>query len=1057
MSTEEKPNPKPAVVDPNRELSEEASDGPAQSPSPSPQTEKPAIKSTGTSKSKKSGGAQAEEPKSLWARLEAKLPAWCLKIKDRRQQKIFFRCWVASWLAVMLILPNGNLRIMGNAAFFAGIASVMMPANMPIQTFLMAMIILILGCCLGWAWGCAAMAAAYRARDKELYQRTLQQLAGQYGSNFSSSVVQLRIFHGDFLDTRSTVVFGVFLGVASFVLGYVRTLNPKLTLPSIFATIFVDVICSFGPLIPTPQYTILNTFVISTSYYIAIGIFCIMFIFPQTLNHQWLSDANTILTSLKELVEGQDKVLQLESDEMNRDEGSLYSKLRAKAEGLVASFEALSAKTPMLKMEFTYGQLGAEDLEDLEPSLKLLLLRTRGLQSFFTLLIQHVESRGKDKTPASPGTPAEPLDSKLTPLRSRKVAIGDTFRLMQFRDVDSHWEDEHQLHIEELLPILESATANLRKATLNGIKTAISALTFINTQRWKRHLIGGRRVLEQMKEEERDVGNALAVLEDALREYTEEARMTLLEPYQHFLASPFEVDQHGRPPFSLRPLFVCFVFQCNLIWTAEALQNLLKILNAAQKKRTKAQIWFPKGLDRIFQSFFGDVTPLDEDIPPVLPFLGEKVEDDAFENKYRKDPDALPPANIFQKFGDIIHRIHHWLVKPRTIYAFKVLVVTIALWLPQVFKSSAWFTYRERGLWGLIMGQLTLTVYMSDQLSAVVGRFVGTLAGGFLGAAWWYVGNARGQGNPFGTAASTALFLLPIVFYRLFGPSIMEGIMTGSLRLDVRRSNASTIRAIARLYSMLLSTWLSDTDTPVNEEDSTDDTSTSSSDRSTDDDGTDKPLPYAKWRPVFHHRMIEVATRVQQLSNQTKTAKWEGSIRGKWPHKKYERLVEIESTMLNNLAQLSTSLVKLEPRWRKALLHRTAFLNPNLITDVMAVFGIVSMSLDTGEAIHEVLPKSLLDRVFYHHSLAPHNQQNFEISSEDASTVGEVHQHPLNIDTFGQAEFAVYATGCAAAYQILAALDEIHRIAKDLCGEIPLQGFEAWRKEFELRQLGERV
>lgn len=130
-----------------------------------------------------------------------------------------------------------------------------------------------------------------------------------------------------------------------------------------------------------------------------------------------------------------------------------------------------------------------------------------------------------------------------------------------------------------------------------------------------------------------------------------------------------------------------------------------------------------------------------------------------------------------------------------------------------------------------------------------------------------------------------------------------------SLRHDVRRSNASVIRAIARMYCMLLSTWLSDTNTQVNEEGSSDDSSSSSSsseDDSADGDSPTKPLPYAKWRPIFVHRMMEVATRVQQLSLQTKAAKWEGSIRGKWPHSKYERLVEIESTMLSNLSQVSS-------------------------------------------------------------------------------------------------------------------------------------------------------
>lgn len=116
----------------------------------------------------------------------------------------------------------------------------------------------------------------------------------------------------------------------------------------------------------------------------------------------------------------------------------------------------------------------------------------------------------------------------------------------------------------------------------------------------------------------------------------------------------------------------------------------------------------------------------------------------------------------------------------------------------------------------------------------------------------------------------------------------------------------------------------------------------------------------------------------------------------------------------------------------------------------MAVFGIVAMSLDTGDAVHEVLPKSLIDRVYYHHSMGPHNQSK----SEDPN---DQHLQALTRETYSSLEFAYYVTGCAGAYQILFALDEVQRIVKDLCGEGPLKGFEHWRKEFEMRQLSERV
>lgn len=125
------------------------------------------------------------------------------------------------------------------------------------------------------------------------------------------------------------------------------------------------------------------------------------------------------------------------------------------------------------------------------------------------------------------------------------------------------------------------------------------------------------------------------------------------------------------------------------------------------------------------------------------------------------------------------------------------------------------------------------------------------------------------------------------------------------------------------------------------------------------------------------------------------------------------------------------------------------------ISDVMAVFGIVAMSLDTGEAIHEVLPRSLLDRVYYHHSLGPHDMSGPSRGDGDDDTM-----HAVGLTTdkrYASLQFAIYATGCSAAFQILHSLDELHRIVKELCGEIPLKGFEHWRREFEMKQLQDRA
>jgi hypothetical protein len=77
------------------------------------------------------------------------------------------------------------LNVLGAAAFFGLIASPsslfirlcrlslttsqmsqMLPPSMPLSIYIFALLTLVIGMCTGWAWGCAAMASALRARSQ---------------------------------------------------------------------------------------------------------------------------------------------------------------------------------------------------------------------------------------------------------------------------------------------------------------------------------------------------------------------------------------------------------------------------------------------------------------------------------------------------------------------------------------------------------------------------------------------------------------------------------------------------------------------------------------------------------------------------------------------------------------------------------------------------------------------------------------------------------------------------------------------------------------------------
>ena len=145
------------------------------------------------------------------------------------------------------------------------------------------MFAMLLGMCTGWGIGAAAMRAALAARDQTVLKATLLRAQQRYvspqryrcisqlkllqccwcckpwcriqardfpGYLFGYSV-RITHFYGypgtwrgiRFLNCRSSVIYGVFLGFGSFLFALLRAYSPKLTIVSLFGSIVLDIFC----------------------------------------------------------------------------------------------------------------------------------------------------------------------------------------------------------------------------------------------------------------------------------------------------------------------------------------------------------------------------------------------------------------------------------------------------------------------------------------------------------------------------------------------------------------------------------------------------------------------------------------------------------------------------------------------------------------------------------------------------------------------------------------------------------------------------------------------
>lgn len=927
------------------------------------------------------------------------------------------------------------------------------------------------------------MRAALAVRDQVLLKSTLQQVQSSAASSTNpDAVFKIDIFLGDFLDTRSSIVFGVFLGVGAFFFAFLRAYAPPLMIMSIFGTIGLDIFCTFGPLFPFGQYTLLNSLLISVAMYIAIAVVVIVLVFPETMNHAFLHTVSELLTHMSTILKMQDDVLSATPGDFAADSPKL-AKLRGTRLGMISKQQQLATQSKFLGAEFSWGRWNGEDAKGLEEPLLAVSSRINGLMSFV-----RYSSRRERRDSESPDRSTSSVNTTST---ADGATTADTYLIRQMYQRNAAAEAAHSLGLLDVLPLIRRATADLRAACIAGVSAVQAFIDYINKNRYARG--AGAAAAEHT----RALDEAAERLAHALEQFKTSGRLVLLEPYKPLLAGADTFDARTRVP--LRGLYVGYVFGASLIAVTEAVLALMDGVRATASKRSANRLWAPRSLRAVagvLLSKRGDGKDFGEE---------EKVEEvkieEAEERSYARDPDSRPPTNAIQRVMHVAHNVYAWTRTAEAVFIFKYTLITILLYLPAVFKSSAHIYYAQKGVWALIMAQTTLNIYAGDQLFNYVVRLGGTFIGLVIGLVVWYLGNAKSNGNPYGLAASVGVFLIPLLFMRLFSPaqytsgvilmcatvvlivgySWIDGhlptvsspgigwpiawrrwtlVTIGSAasfivmmfppqsgRKAVRLRNAATIAGLSHVYIFLMSAWIAGAD--------------GTGEEGTQSQGSGEKLPLGKgqaggpasgapWVQEFRRKLVGVVQQIQTLQQMTALARWEGNVRGAWPYKEYNRLAEVQMDMVASLAQLAGALSKLAEDRRLSMVHHTAVVNPNFIADAMSVFALVSQALRTGEPLHAVLPQNLLDRLIYHHVpvARAHSSARAKETAEGGEEEGEG-RGLVHVEALGDLDYMFYASAVIAVIQLLEGLDEVHRLVRELCGEVPFAGFAGWRESHQ--------
>ena len=440
---------------------------------------------------------------------------------------------------------------------------------------------------------------------------------------------------------------------------------------------------------------------------------------------------------------------------------------------LIEEYRKMEPAVVFLPLDFAIGCWGPNDVKQVTEGVKQVLASILSLLDFHAsrisgeAFIVRAMQKYTDKINDSDSS----IDEKKHEIGSQQlIQLGEMMKGLQCPD--------DQPIREETLRQLTTTSASAIAACLEGLGAAKDCIRMVNRRRWY-----WRPSAAEREKLSRRCREALSLLRKTRPSFVHDTTEALLDGYlPRFSPEEDPEVSHATVASRLRGLVVGMVFEEHLASTLDKTEALLELVATTFDKYPKARLWGPTGLKKAGSWAFGknsrvpDMAPGCEDDPEDV--LEDRTK--AAKERLRISGGHYTPRQ--SKLGRAIIGTFRWLTCNDGLYALRMVVVTIAVSIPGLLPQTVGFYYREKGIWALIMAQTGLVLYMADFTFSVISRVIGTVVGGALGLAAWYVGSGTGPGNPYGLSAVMAVMLVLLLWVRLYLPPhlLQGGIMGGA-------------------------------------------------------------------------------------------------------------------------------------------------------------------------------------------------------------------------------------------------------------------------------------
>ncbi|CAG8493831.1 7811_t:CDS:2, partial [Scutellospora calospora] len=395
-------------------------------------------------------------------------------------------------------------------------------------------------------------------------------------------------------------------------------------------------------------------------------------------------------------------------------------------------------------------------------------------------------------------------------------------------------------------------------------------------------------------------------------------------------------------PLPQRVLLLILLFENSLKTFAEDLCLLVATIKMLGSQRQSKKFWLPP---IPFFKRTRDVGGTEEECEKFFESNTRQDEKEEIENEILFDPDVTPPTTSCQRFWYKLWMIRNWFNSIYAKFAIKNTLVVTALCLPAFLPYSyVWFN-KYHGQWALISAVVSFSPTTGGAVLQFFGRLIGSIVGASMAIIAWKITDGNSYVWTVGGVIMLVNFALVLanVYQSQYGMSSTQESIIGIAinrtcavgvgitsvffmnlipwphtgRVEVRRRLARTMSDICVLYSITISSLLKDNLTAFSRTRS--------------------------FRKLLSKIKRSIAIERLLLSR----TKYEPPLRGNFPIKRYEEIIEIVEHMVCLVGGLDHILHELNgTEWKTELADVFNPTKCHYITHILTTFHILSTALE---------------------------------------------------------------------------------------------------------------